>query len=47
MYKVEVDDYIRIVDSKGNEVLHMELDAYIDDIVDELNKFIDEVNGKL
>jgi hypothetical protein len=47
MYKVEVDDYIRIVNSKDNEVLHIKLDATMEDVVDELNKLVDEVNKKL
>jgi len=47
MYKVLIDDYISIVDSKGNEVLHIELDANMDDVADELNRFVDEVNRKL
>lgn len=47
MYKVEVDDYIRIVDSKDNEVLHIELDDTMDDVVDELNKFADTINKEL
>lgn len=47
MYKIEVDDYIRIVDSKDNETLHIELDATMDDVVDELNRFVDDINRNL
>ena len=47
MYKVEVDDYIRVVDSKDNEVSHIELDANMDDVADELNRLIDNVNNKI
>lgn len=47
MYKVEIDDYIRVVDSKGNEVLHIELDANMDDVTDELNRLIDSINNKI
>lgn len=47
MYKVLVEDYISVVDSKDNEVLHIELDANMDDVADELNRFVDEVNRKL
>jgi hypothetical protein len=47
MYKVLVEDYIKIVDSKDNEVLHIEIDDNMDDVVDELNRFIDVINKKL
>lgn len=47
MYKVLVEDYISIVDSKDNEVLHIELDANMDDVADELNRLIDNINNKI
>lgn len=44
MYKIKAYDYISVLDSNDNEVLHIELDCRMEDIIDKIESFVKIVN---
>ena len=47
MYQVNTDDYLSVVDSDGNEVLHIEIDSELNVIYEEVENLVNDINKKL
>lgn len=38
------EEYLSVIDEHGVEVLHMEYDAYVEEIINKIENFIDYIN---